>query len=163
MQPMSFLSLTSPAFLHDTTIPVKHTCDSEKEISPCLTISGVPEESKSLVLILEDPDIPEVKKKEYGSQSFDHWILFNIPPGITEIPEGETAGTPGVNSAGTLGYVGPCPPPHLEPQEHRYFFRLYAIDTILTLEEGAEKSQILAAIEGHTLATAELIGRYSRA
>jgi hypothetical protein len=143
-------------------IPAKYTCDGDRELSPPLAIDGVPEAAKSLVLVMDDPDIPEVKKREFGLEAFDHWVLFNIPPKTREIPEGTAAGTPGATTRGEPHYVGPCPPPEYEPREHRYFFRLYALDAPLPLPAGATKDEVLSALAPHLLAEAELVGRYSR-
>jgi len=156
------LTLTSSAFPNDGMIPAKYTCDGDRELSPPLTISGVPEVAKSLVLIMDDPDIPEVKKKEYGISSFDHWTLFNIPPETHEIKEGGTVGTLGATTSGELKYIGPCPPPEYEPSEHRYIFKLYALIAPLDLPAGATKEQVLDALAPVKLEEAELIGRYSR-
>ncbi len=127
-----------------------------------ITISGVPEAAKALVLIMDDPDIPEVKKKEFGLSAFDHWILFNIPPETREIPEGGTAGTPGATTRGELKYTGPCPPPEYEPSEHRYIFKLYALIAPLELPAGAKKEEVLDALAPLLIEETELIGRYSR-
>lgn len=159
---MSTLRLMSSVFEHNGSIPAKYTCDGDNKLSPPLQIFGAPEAAKSLVLLMDDPDIPEVKKQQHGLEAFDHWVLFNIPPGLAEIAEGDSHGTMGAHSGGEIGYVGPCPPPEYEPKEHRYIFRLYALDTILTLEEGASRKEVVEAMEGHVLDTTELIGRYAR-
>lgn len=144
------MRISSPAFENNGFIPSKYTCDGEN-ISPPLIISNVPEETKSLALIMDDPDAPLT--------TFVHWLVWNIPPNITEIPEGEKLSYPqGKNSFGRQGYGGPCPP----FGTHRYFFKLYALDTVLKLEEGAKKKQLLNAMSGHILEDAELLGRYSR-
>ena len=108
---------------------------------------------------MDDPDVPKVLRPD---GVFDHWTLFNIPSTTTEIPEGGTAGTEGKNGAGNSRYTGPCPPAQYEPSEHRYFFKLYALDTELSLPEGASKADVLKAMEGHVLGQAELIGKYKR-
>lgn len=156
------LSFTSSAFENNGMIPAKYTCDGDRKLSPPLVIGGVPEGAKSLVLIMDDPDIPEVKKKEFGLEAFDHWILFNIPPETHEIPEGGTAGTAGVTTRREQCYTGPCPPPEYEPSEHRYIFKLYALDSMLALPAGATKVEVLTALASQLLAETELIGRYSR-
>jgi len=156
------LTLTSSAFENGGMIPAKYTCDGDRELSPPLAISGVPEAAQALVLIMDDPDIPEVKKKEYGISAFDHWTLFNIPPQTREIPEGGTKGTLGATTRGELKYVGPCPPPEYEPSEHRYIFKLYALIAPLELSAGATKEQVLDALAPLKLEETELIGRYSR-
>jgi hypothetical protein len=155
------LSLTSPAFEQGSSIPSQFTCDAEN-ISPPLLISGVPEGAKSLALLMDDPDIPQVFKDQRGIDSFDHWTLFNISPETTEIAQGGVTGVAGANGAGENAYTGPCPPAEYEPSEHRYFFRLYALDTELSLQAGAKKAEVLAAMEGHILGEAELMGRYKR-
>jgi len=155
-------TLTSPAFENNGMIPAKYTCDGNRELSPPLIISDVPEVAKSLVLIMDDPDIPEIVKQKIGLSAYDHWTLFNIPPETREIPEGGTAGTLGVTTGGDLRYTGPCPPPEHEPSEHRYIFKLYALIAPLELPEGAKKEQVLDALAPLLLAETELIGRYSR-
>lgn len=160
-EPMS-LSISSPVFESGGMIPAKYTCDGSRGLNPPLSLSGVPEGTISLALLADDPDIPDVFKKERGIDSFDHWTLFNIPPETVEIPEGGAVGTAGGNSAGMNAYTGPCPPPQYEPSEHRYFFRLYALGTMLELPEGATKRQVLDAMAEHVLAEAELMGRYRR-
>ena len=128
-------------------------------MSPPISWEGVPEDTKSLVLIMDDPDVPKALKPD---GVFDHWTLFNIPPETKEITTGGTAGTRGANGAGKNQYAGPCPPKEYEPSEHRYFFRLYALGSMLELPEAATKQEVLAAMEGHVLAQAELIGKYKR-
>lgn len=156
------LKLSSSAFEDGGMIPSKYTCDGDSNLSPPLSISGVPKEAKSLVLIMDDPDIPQVKKEEFGIDSFDHWTLFNIPPETRLIAEGETVGTPGVTTMGKLSYTGPCPPPEYEPAEHRYIFKLFALSDELSLTPGATKKEVLDEIQPYVLAEAELIGRYAR-
>lgn len=156
------LRLSSPVFENGETIPAKYTCDGDRKLSPPLTISGVPEGTKSLVLVMDDPDIPTAVREARGIEVFDHWVLFNIPAGTKEIPEGTIVGTEGLNTAGTSGYTGPCPPPEYEPNEHRYIFKLYALDEPLTLLAGATKSEVLEALASHIIEEAEIIGRYSR-
>ncbi len=153
-------SLTSSAFLEGERIPKKYTCDGDN-LSPPLAFGDAPEGTKSIVLIMEDPDLPRAIYPDGGV--FDHWTLFNIPPDTAELTEGTPVGTGGLHSGGKIGYASPCPPAQYEPKEHRYFFRAYALDAILPLEEGATKSQVLSAMNEHILATAELMGRYSRA
>ena len=161
----SSLSLTSPAFSGGGTIPSKFTCDGDRSVSPPLLISGVPEGAKSLALIMDDPDVPKIL---HADGVFDHWVLFNIPPETKEIPEGlpaqagGSAGTVGANGAGKNAYTGPCPPPQYEPSEHRYIFTLYALDTELPLTEGASKSEVLSAMQGHVISEVQLVGKYKR-
>ena len=152
-------SLSSPAFENGGKIPSKYTCDEDRLLSPPLFISGVPESAASLALIVDDPDVPKMRRPD---GVFDHWVLFNLPSDTTDIPEGRSVGTAGVNSAGTAAYTGPCPPPEYEPSEHRYIFRLYALDEVLNLPSGATKKEVLAAMEGHIIAITEFVGRYRR-
>ncbi len=152
------MKLTSPAFAHHGKIPTKYTCDGEN-ISPPLKIENAPVNTKSLVLLMDDPDIPDFVKQKYTIQVWEHWIIFNIPPGTTEIPEGKNpAGIMGKNTGGKNAYGGPCPP----DREHRYFFTLYALDAMLNLPEGVSKKQVEEAMQRHVLAKAELVGRYER-
>lgn len=152
------LSLTSPAFQNSASIPSQFTCDAEN-VSPPLSISGVPAEAKSLALIVDDPDVPKALKPD---GVFDHWTLFNIAPDTTAIPQATAVGIAGANGAGKNQYTGPCPPREYEPSEHRYFFRLYALDAMLDLPTGASKADVLSAMEGHILAETELMGKYKR-
>jgi len=152
------LTLSSGVFENGESIPARFTCDGES-MSPPLAWSSVPEGTKSLALIMDDPDVPKQLKTD---GVFDHWTLFNIPPETKEITTGGTAGVRGANGAGKNQYAGPCPPKEYEPSEHRYFFRLYALDPELPLKEGATKSEVLAAMQGHILSQAELVGKYKR-
>jgi Raf kinase inhibitor-like YbhB/YbcL family protein len=148
--------LTSPAFSHEGRIPSKYTCDGEN-ISPPLSIGDVPESAKSLVLLMDDPDVP-THIREDGI--WDHWVVFNIPPGTTNIPEGvNPPGTIGNNTRDVAAYGGPCPP----DREHRYFFKLFALNAMLDIPEGTSKKDVLAGMEGHITAHATLMGRYERA
>lgn len=144
------MKLTSPAFEHNGNIPSKYTCDGEN-ISPPLEWSEIPENTKSFVLIVDDPDA-------VGGKTFDHWINFNISDGARKIEENSSLGIQGLTGFGTLGYGGPCPP----SGKHRYVFKLYALDTKLHLNEGASKEQIEQAMAGTILEQAELIGLYER-
>jgi len=149
------MKLTSNAFNDGDTIPRRYTCDGAN-VSPPLTISDIPAGTKSLVLILEDRDVPRYIRED---QMWDHWIVFNIPPDTTQIREGnEPAGQHGVGTGHNLNYYGPCPP----DAEHRYFFKLYALDSLLTLAEKPTKKQVEAAMEEHVLAKTELMGVYGR-
>ena len=149
------MKLTS-VFAEGKTIPSKYTCDGENA-TITLEISDVPASAKSLALIMDDPDIPLFVKQKMGITVFDHWILFNISPNVKQIGP-NTPGTHGKNSSGQNTYTGPCPP----DREHRYFFKLYALDTMLGLKEGATKAQVIEAMNGHVITQAELIGKYSR-
>ena len=143
------MELTSTAFNHESRIPTRYTCDGT-EVSPPLQVSGIPPEAITLALVVEDPDAP--------GGTWDHWIAYDIDP-TAAIPEGvATLGTAGRSTGGTLGYESPCPP----SGSHRYRFTMYALDTRLGLAAGADKATVLAAMEGHVLTTATLLGRYSR-
>jgi Raf kinase inhibitor-like YbhB/YbcL family protein len=149
------MQLQSSAFKHEGLIPAEYSCDGDG-VSPELIIKNVPSHAKSLVLIMDDPDVPVSVRKD---RCWDHWVVFNIPPNTTHIPKDSIPqGTLGKNTSGTLCYQGPCPP----DREHRYFFKLYALDCKLDLSEGASKSQVEQAIQGHILEKAELMGKYKR-
>ncbi|PIO08546.1 YbhB/YbcL family Raf kinase inhibitor-like protein [Candidatus Pacearchaeota archaeon CG10_big_fil_rev_8_21_14_0_10_34_12] len=144
------MELRSPAFENGGKIPSKYTCDSE-DLSPRLEISNIPEGTKSLVLIMDDPDAP--------IGMWVHWVVFNISPETKVIPEGEEPkGIHGKGTGGNKDYMGPCPP----GGEHRYFFKLYALDTELDLNEGATKTDVEGAMENHILEKSELVGKYKR-
>ena len=150
------LEITSSAFSEDTMIPTRYTCDGP-DVSPDLAWSGVPDTAQSLALICDDPDAP--------MGTWVHWVLFNIPAGTSGLPAEippdavlENGGRHGTNDFGRLGYGGPCPP----GGTHRYFFKLYALDTELDLASGITKAQLLEAMEGHILAEAQLMGKYKR-
>lgn len=153
-------NLSSPAFAPNAAIPARHTCDGD-EVSPPLRWSGVPEEAGSLALIVDDPDAPDPAAPQ---RTWVHWVLYNIPATTDELPEGvEAAQLPagtreGRNDWKRTGYGGPCPP----IGRHRYFHKLYALDTVLPDLGQATKAQLLEAMEGHVLAEAELIGTYQR-
>ncbi len=151
-------ALRSSAFEDGGKIPSVYTCD-EKQLSPPLSVSGVPAGAQSLVLIMEDRDIPKNLKKD---GTFLHWVLINIPPTTTEIGPGEVVGVSGASGNGVAGYMGPCPPPQYEPTEHRYYFDLYALDTELPLAEGAPVAAVRSALEGHVIGQASYYGRYER-
>ena len=149
------MKLSSSAFQHGAKIPSKYTCDGEN-ISPPLTISDVPSGTKSLVLIMEDPDVPKNIRKD---GMWDHWVVFDMPGDLCEIREGEEPeGTHGIGTGENLSYFGPCPP----DREHRYFFRLYALDIELGLPEKATKQEVEKAMEKHIISKAELVGMYER-
>lgn len=145
------MELKSTAFEHNGNIPEKYTCDGEN-INPPLLIPDVPEKAQSLVLIVEDPDAP--------GGTFAHWTVWNISPQTTEIPENSVpeGAIEGTTDFGKVGYGGPCPP----SGTHRYFFKIYALDTTLGLPEGADKTELGQAIEGYILGKAELTGLYAR-
>jgi Raf kinase inhibitor-like YbhB/YbcL family protein len=147
------LTITSPAFKAGGAIPSKFTCDESRTApNPALQFSGVPAKAQSLVLIMDDPDVP---KTMIPSGEFVHWLLWDIAPDSKGIAEG--AGTGGINGMGRPGYMGPCPP----DKSHRYFFKLYALDTKIT-SPIKTKADLLKAMEGHILAQAELMGNYER-
>ncbi len=145
---MAKLIVKSQAFENNRHIPAKYTCDGD-EVSPPLIVESVPPETKSLVLIVDDPDAP--------SGTFDHWVIWNISP-TGKIEEHSAPGTEGLNSAGQRGYMGPCPP----SGTHRYFFKVYALDAKLNLSPDARKRDVEKAMENHVLANGELIGLYRR-
>lgn len=150
------MKFTSSAFEHGGLIPVKYTCDGEN-ISPPLEISEVPQEAKSLVLIMEDPDVPWSIRSD---GMWDHWLIWDIPADIAQIGEATTPpAIVGENTAGRSGYQGPCPP----DREHRYFFKIFALDTLLELDPArTTKQDLLIALKDHVLGQAELLGRYQR-
>ena len=145
------LIITSPAFKDGEKIPSKYTCDGEN-INPELNIEGIPEGTKSLVLIVDDPDAP--------MGNFLHWLVFNIPPETKLIEENSIPQEAklGKNDFGKTSYGGPCPP----YGQHRYYFKLYALDTVLDLENGATLNEVKSAMRNHILAEAELLGLYQR-
>lgn len=153
------LTLSSPAFKDDGEIPSKYTCDGAN-VSPELHIENIPAGTKSLVLVMDDPDIPESIKESRGIEKFDHWALYNILPEQSVIPEetGDTLGTGGVTSRGEPGYVGPCPP----DREHRYIFRLYALSGTLNFIKEPTLDELETAAQGMVIERATLIGRYER-
>ncbi|HUX35879.1 MAG TPA: YbhB/YbcL family Raf kinase inhibitor-like protein [Candidatus Paceibacterota bacterium] len=152
----SSMDITSSEFKNNGPIPSKFTCQGEN-INPELEIGGVPANAKSLALIMDDPDIPDYVKQARGIDVFDHWVVFNISPQTSLIEEGkEPDGTAGINDGGKTGYAGPCPP----DKEHRYFFKLYALDSNLDLPVGSNKADVEKAMSGHIIAQAELIGTY---
>lgn len=144
------MKLTSSAFTHEGSIPAKYTCDGD-DLVPPLKISDVPSNAKSLALVMDDPDAP--------MGTWDHWVIWNIPTDKTEITEGKEPAVPhGANSWKRNIWNGPCPP----DREHRYFFKLYALDTELDLPEGSTKKDVEAAMKGHVIAEAQLMGKYKR-
>lgn len=150
------MKLESSVFDHNGSIPAKYTCDGTN-ISPPLKISEVPEGTKSLVLIMDDPDVPKNLRPD---GMWDHWLVWNIPPETKEIVEGQAPqGVVGKNTGGRFGYTGPCPP----DREHRYFFKLYALDTALDLSAATTtKEDLEKAMQGHILGQTELMGKYDR-
>lgn len=149
------MKLTSTAFQQGGKIPSKYTCDGQN-INPPLQIADVPANAKSLALIMDDPDVPESVRKD---RMWVHWVIYNMPAAATTIAENsQPKGTAGKGTGKTLAYQGPCPP----DREHRYFFKLYALDTLLSLKEGAAKEEVEKAMKGHIIAQTELMGKYER-
>ena len=152
------LILSSTAFSNNGEIPKKYSCDGG-DISPPLKWSGVPAGGKSLVLIMDDPDAPDPAAPR---MTWVHWLLYNLPPASTGLAEGVVTQTlpsgslEGLNDWKRLGYGGPCPP----VGRHRYFHKLYALDTLLPDLRSPSKAQLEAAMRGHVIASAELIGTY---
>jgi Raf kinase inhibitor-like YbhB/YbcL family protein len=153
------MTLTSPAFKQNSQIPSKYTCEGD-DISPPLAWAGLPEGTKSLVLIVDDPDAPDPKAPQ---RVWVHWVVYNIPADTKGLPENASkAGLPkgvmiGMNDFTKTMYGGPCPP----IGRHRYFHKLYALDTTLDLRK-ATKTTIEQAMKGHVLASTELIGTYQK-
>jgi Raf kinase inhibitor-like YbhB/YbcL family protein len=145
------MNLISPDFSEGAHIPERFTCDGD-DVSPTLRIDGVPEGTKSLLLIVDDPDAPR--------GTFTHWLIWNLPPDVTEISAEPipSKGVPGTNDFGTNEYGGPCPPSGV----HRYYFKVYALDTTLELSAKSKRKAVNAAMEGHIVEEASLMGRYER-
>ena len=154
------LILRSGAFSDGGEIPVKYTCMG-KDVSPQLTWQGVPAETKSLVLIVDDPDAPDPNNPR---MTWVHWVVYNIPVAAEGLPEEASShnlppGTEqGVNDWNNVGYGGPCPP----IGRHRYFHKLYALDTMLTITGKANKAKIEAAMQGHIIDSTELMGTFAK-
>lgn len=154
----STLKLRASRFDHGSDIPRQFTCDGQ-DISPAVTWTAPPQGTGSLALVVEDPDAP--------AGTWVHWVLYDIPPGERGLPEGiphdatlPSGARQGMNDFKKVGYGGPCPPPG---PPHRYFFRLYALDSAVAVDSGATASELRHAMRGHVLAEAELMGRYRRA
>lgn len=150
------LKIESPAFSDGGAIPSLYTCDG-RDVSPPLSWTGIPADGKSLALVCDDPDAP--------SRVWVHWVIFNLPPSTTGLPEGvpprkavDGGGLQGTNDFRKIGYGGPCPP----SGTHRYVFTLYALGATLPLAAGATKAELLAAAKGLIQAQAVLTGKYSR-
>jgi Raf kinase inhibitor-like YbhB/YbcL family protein len=150
------IQLTSPAFTEGQMIPKQYTCDAAN-VSPPLEWSGVPAGARSLALIADDPDAP--------AGTWTHWIVFNLPVGTSGLPEAvaatnklENGALQGTTSFRKVGYGGPCPP----GGTHRYYFKLYALDAPLSLTNSASAKDMQSAMQGHILASAQLMGRYGR-
>lgn len=145
------MKLSSPEFEDGGEIPEKYGY-TKQNVNPPLRIEGVPRDAESLVLIVDDPDAVEPAGKIW-----DHWVTFNIDPGTERVREGEEPGIEGENDYGGKGYGGPNPP----DREHTYVFRLYALDTDLNLDEGANREEVEAAMRDHVIQKDLLDGRYS--
>ena len=143
------MKITSAAFDPGGKIPAKYTCDGEN-VSPPLDFSDVPEGTTSLTVIVDDPDAP--------SKTWVHWVAWNMDPSKNSMVENTGHESTGTNDFGTIGYKGPCPP----SGTHRYFFKLYALDTTFDLTSVATKETLEKAMEGHILDRAELVGIYER-
>lgn len=151
------LKVSSPAFQEGGEIPLRYSCEGE-DVSPVLQWSDPPEGTKSIALIMDDPDAP--------GGTFTHWVLYNLPPDSRSLPEAipakaepSTGTLQGKNDFQKTGYSGPCPPPG---RPHRYQFTVYALDRALNLEAGISQRQLREAIEGHILAQGRLTGTYQR-
>ena len=153
-------ALTSSAFAHNGAIPRRHTCDGD-DVSPPLAWTGVPDGARTLALIVDDPDAPDPKAPK---MTWVHWVLYDMPPGTTDLPEGGAsrdlpAGTrEGINDWKRTGYGGPCPP----RGRHRYVHKLYALDIALPVLRPATKAALEKAMQGHILAQGELVGYYRK-
>lgn len=149
------MKLTSTVFHEGGIIPSLYTCEG-KNINPPLDIAGVPPNAKSLVLIMDDPDVPKSLRPD---GMYDHWVVTDIPPSTQKIHEhAKPPGIVGKNTGGENKYIGPCPP----DREHRYFFKLYALDKMLHLPAGSSKKEVEKAMQGHILAECHLMGRYEK-
>lgn len=148
---MTDLKITSPAFAHKSAIPERYSCDG-RDINPALLIDAVPDGAKSLALIMDDPDAP--------MGTWVHWVVWNIPAQTGEIKESSlpAGAVQGLNSWKRNSYGGPCPP----SGTHRYFFKLYALDTVLNLAASSTKADLEHAMQGHIIARGELLGTYQR-
>ena len=153
-------TLKSTACAHKEAIPAKYTCEGE-DLSPPLKWEGLPEHTRSLVLIVDDPDAPDPRAPR---MTWVHWVLYNLPPDATGLPEGLKSGSlpagtaEGLNDGKRPGYGGPCPP----IGRHRYFHKLYALDTVLKEMHNPTKSQVEAAMQGHIISKATLVGTYEK-
>jgi len=154
------LSLNSSVFNEGGVVPSKYTCEGD-DVAPPLEWDGVPDHAQSLVLIVDDPDAPD---PEAPRMTWVHWVVYNLPSDVRGLPEGAMAdmlpvGTKqGLNDWDNIGYGGPCPP----IGRHRYFFKLYVLDTALDDLNTPTKVEVEAAMEGHVIAQAELVGTYKK-
>jgi Raf kinase inhibitor-like protein, YbhB/YbcL family len=148
MEKNNHLIVTSSAFKEGENIPAKYTCDGE-EINPSLKIDNIPAGTKTLAIVVEDPDAPR--------GTFDHWLVWNMPP-ESIVEENRISGISGMNGGGKTGYYGPCPP----SGSHRYYFHVFALDTSLDIKAGSDKKTLNHAMQHHILAQGSLMGRYAR-
>jgi Raf kinase inhibitor-like YbhB/YbcL family protein len=154
------MTITSSAFGDGAAIPSRYTCQGD-DITPPLSWTGVPDQARSLVLIVDDPDAPDPKAPR---MTWVHWVVYNLPADATGLPEGATSadlppGTQeGVNDWNRTGYGGPCPP----VGRHRYFHKLYALDTTLTGLDRPTKKELEAAMQGHVIEQAQVVGTYAK-
>lgn len=153
------LSIASPAFQAGAEIPQQHTCEGA-DVSPALSWSGAPDSTRSFVLIVDDPDAPDPKAPK---MTYVHWVLYDMPPNVTGLPENGSKTLPpgvreGTNDWKRTGWGGPCPP----IGKHRYFFKLYALATELGNLGTATKADVEKAMQGHVIAQAELMGTYEK-
>ncbi len=142
------MKITSPSFKNNEKIPAKFAYDGE-DINPALDIENLPEGTKSLALIVDDPDAP--------MKTWVHWVVYDIPS-VSRIEEGSIPGKQGINDSGSKDYHGPCPP----SGTHRYYFKVYALDKVLALSDGVSKMDLEKAMQGSILSSAELVGLYNR-
>ena len=154
---MQNISISTDAFIAGGTIPSEYTCDG-RDISPPLSWNSIPAGTKSIVLIMDDPDAPR--------GTFVHWVFYNIPANVQRLSPGvlgnqtlSDGSRQGMTDFGRTGYGGPCPPPG---KPHRDFFKIFALDTTLDLSSKATKADIERAMKGHVLAQGELMGKYGR-
>jgi Raf kinase inhibitor-like YbhB/YbcL family protein len=152
------MELSSPAFAPGGAIPMRHTCEGD-DLAPALVWSGPPAGTKSLALIVDDPDAPDPAAPK---MTWVHWVLYDIPPTLSGLPDGGrpaiAAARDGLNDWKRTGYGGPCPP----VGRHRYFFKLYALDAVLGDLHRPTKAKLEQAMHGHVLASAELVGTYQK-
>jgi len=157
--PEARMQITSSSFTHQGSIPAKYTCEGS-DTSPPLAWSGVPASAKSLALIVDDPDAPDPKAPK---MTWVHWVIYGLAPQTASLAEGASKSLPsgtkeGLNDWKKTGYGGPCPP----IGRHRYFFKLYALDTVLPDLRKPSKAELLKAMEGHIVGTSELVGTYQK-
>jgi Raf kinase inhibitor-like YbhB/YbcL family protein len=142
------IQIISKKFENNEDIPKKYTCEG-RDVNPPLEINNIPNKTKSLALIVDDPD--------GSSGAWTHWIVWNIPPTL-KIEENSIPGKQGINDFGKTGYKGPCPP----SGRHRYYFKLYALDKMLILEEGSNREKLISEMQGHIIESCNTMGRYSK-